>query len=330
MLVLIVSVNGTADYMSDKGETERRMVSILAGGGAYVTGLGKYNDRLFQKLMVEERMDSLPEEIVLGSSRAMQITHEFSRYDRFYNCALFGGYLDDMVAVYGLYEEADAPLKRVVIGIDPWIFKGDKVREYKTLTGQYKNMAVKIGVTVPAGCPVWDKAGRLVSVSRVGESLRNILSHLRQEPGVFAATQDSLNTGATEYPDGSYSVTEAERNATREELTHFDVNRHLSKDFTQLSEYEQELFRKFIYYLKNKGIEVVLVFAPYHPVVWDRVKMSDRMVLETERVVRKLAAENHIEVLGTYDPTIYGLDVMAFINGGHPKKEVFYYVYGKR
>lgn len=328
-LVLVLSVNGAADYLNNRGETERRMVRIIVGG-SYVTGLDKYNDRLFQKLMVEEGMDNLPEEIVLGSSRAMQITHEFSHYDRFYNSALFGGYLDDMVAVYGLYEEAGAPLKRVVIGIDPWIFRGEKVREYRTLAGQYRSMAAKIGVLAPRSCTFWDEAGGLVCVSRVGESFRNILRYLRPEAGMFVATRDSLNTGATEYPDGSYSVTEAERNASREELTHFDVNRHLDKNFTQLSKYEQELFMKFVGYLKNKGIEVVLVFAPYHPVVWERVKISDRMVLETERVVREFAAESNIEVLGTYDPTVYDLDVMAFINGGHPKKEVFYHVYGER
>lgn len=328
VLMVTAGINGTADYMKNCGRTEWRMANIIAGG-SYVTGLAKYNDRLFLKALIGQ-MDSLPQEVVLGSSRVMQITHEFAKYGRFYNSAVFGAQLEDIVGVYGLYEMNGAPLERVIIGIDPWIFRGDSGREYETLNEQFRAICVKIGIPVPLELPLWSRFDKLVSVSKVRESLGYISTMVWSDAGQFVPTKDSLNIGATEYSDGSYSVSEAERNVSREELTHFDMNAHLNKGFTRLSDYQQELFRKFVLYLKGRNMEVVLLFVPYHPLVWERVRVSDRMVLETERVVRKFAADNNIQVLGTYDPAVYKLDVMSFLNGGHPKKEVFDYVFGEK
>lgn len=327
VLMIMIGINGTAAYIKSRGVTERRMADNIAQG-YYVTNLAKYDDRLFQKFLIE-RMDSLPEEIVLGSSRSMQITHQFAVYDKFYNSSLFGAYVDEIAAVYDLYERRGAPLKRVVIGIDPWIFRGDRDREYMTLEQEYKEISARLQVSVLRRSSCWRYVDRLISPSRIGESLRFLAQVIRPDSELFVATLDSLNTGATEYSDGSYSVTEAERKVSREELTVFDVNRHLGHNFTHLSEDEQRFFKKFVLYLKNKGIEVVLVFAPYHPVVWDYVPQADSMVIKTERVVRKFAEENGIEVIGTYDPSVYGLDVTAFINGGHPKKEVFEYLFSE-
>lgn len=52
------------------------------------------------------------------------------------------------------------------------------------------------------------------------------------------------------------------------------------------------------------------------------------MTLETEYVVREFATQNQIEVKGSYNPAVYDLDVQHFLNGGHPKRDVFYPIFG--
>lgn len=319
ILTIVITINIYSKHQDCNGLVEQKMVNTIKSG-YNVTNLSKYNDRMFQKLMIEQ-MDTLPEQIVLGSSRAMQITHNYKSYEHFYNSAVFGGYLEDMLALYAIYEANQAPLKNIIIGIDPWIFKGDENKAGGTLYDRYDYMCSVLQIEIP------NKVSHKISILTDYLSLSNIWPTIQtmvsNKNKLFTPTMDSLCIGETEYIDGSYSVTKDEREASRSELTHIDISHHINKNFIQLNLKEIEIFEKFTLHLQNKGLNITFVFAPIHPVVWQKVLIDDKMVIATEKLVKDFATKHQMEVMGTFDPTIYGFDVMDFINGGHPKRQVF-------
>lgn len=312
------------------GVIEQQMCDNILQG-KYVTNLIKYNDRLFQRLMIAQ-MDSLPCEIVLGSSRAMQITNEFATLHPFYNSAVFGGVLEDIMGVYNMYETHKAPIKRIIIGVDPWIFKEDKTLiESYTLEDDYKEMCHKIGSDSYVTNSLLGYVNQLSNISMLKSTMIGIVKQkIFPDRTLFKPTTDSLNIGETEYTDGAYSVSQQEREQSREKLLNIDVNHHLNHNFTILNQAKIDQFEKFIHYIKTQGKEVILVFAPYHPLVWEQVSTKDPMVIETYNHVTNFAAKNKIEVAGSYDPNIFDFDVIDFINGGHPKKQVFYKILNKK
>lgn len=333
ILLFITGVNSYSWHKYNTGDVEREMVKNILND-KYITNLAQYNDRLFQKLIVEQK-DSLPREIVLGSSRSMQLTHEFATLKPFYNSSVYGGQINDMLAIYNIYEENNAPIERIILNVDPWIFKEDDIVfscSYP-LQDQYFKMCEEIGTKPRYRIGGIDILIHLISLKEFFSSLRSLYRPAgAYEAGavLFKPTTDSLGSGETEYLDGSYSVFEQERNHTREELLAIDADYHINKKFTAFNQSQVREFENFVLYLKNKGVHVVLLFAPFHPLVYERSLTKDKMSLKTERYVKTFAANNNIETLGSYNPHLYNLEVIEFLNGGHPKKTAFYSIFNTK
>jgi len=80
-------------------------------------------------------------------------------------------------------------------------------------------------------------------------------------------------------------------------------------------------FRAVPIQLKQNGITPVLILTPYHPQVFlCASELACRTFKEVETAVRKLAINLHIDVVGSYNPSHFGLVAKDFYDDMHLKE----------
>jgi hypothetical protein len=97
---------------------EREIARVLASG-AMVTDVPNYDDRAIEKFLAALRTERT-EVLMLGSSRMTPMPASAFPGKRFFNAAVQGAVLDDLIGVYGLYDAAGRRPNRVVLNVDPW------------------------------------------------------------------------------------------------------------------------------------------------------------------------------------------------------------------
>ena len=71
-----------------------------------------------------------------------------------------------------------------------------------------------------------------------------------------------------------------------------------------------ELFTKFVQYLQGKGIRVVFLLSPYHPIAYDNAMKNAEHYsgfVATEPLIRRIAKQLDVPVYGSYNPYAMGL-----------------------
>ena len=93
-------------------------------------------------------------------------------------------------------------------------------------------------------------------------------------------------------------------------------------EYPRLGRQMPEIFDRFFAYAKERGVNIVLVLSPYHPLTYDYVtEHADEYkgFLQTEPAVRKLAEKYDFKVFGSYNPhNIPGVTEKDFYDGLHP------------
>ena len=96
-------------------------------------------------------------------------------------------------------------------------------------------------------------------------------------------------------------------------------------DYPRLGKEMPEVFDRFFAYAKERGVNIVILLSPYHPLTYDYVtEHADEFkgFLQTEPAVRKLASKHDIKVFGSYNPhNIPGVTEEDFYDGLHPSSD---------
>ncbi|MDD3324194.1 MAG: hypothetical protein PHN38_03625 [Sulfurospirillaceae bacterium] len=291
--------------------------------GNSVVGLKNYDEKLLQKIIINKFVQE-PDTIVLGSSRSMLVRYDFipkSGDIFYYNHAVSGAVLGDMIDIVKEYKTKGNLPKRIIMGIDPWIFNrvngaenlrnllGMKSLEKKELDGvKYKN---------------------LVNFEYTKE---NVLFFYRnfnhQGQYSIAKNSEGINDyvldkfGSHYYPN----VVDAEIErvlAGEKKQIQVDNRYYELLGFKMLS--NTEVFEQFIHYLKENKVEVVLFLHPYHPEIYPLLLNHDtfRMILKVENYVKDFSQRNDIQILGSYNPSLYEIKKYDYADGQHGKEIVY-------
>jgi len=91
----------------------------------------------------------------------------------------------------------------------------------------------------------------------------------------------------------------------------------LLNNFEPLS--RMELFEDFVRYLQKKKVEVVFVLLPFHPALYKLFNENPeyRIVITLEKSLKDFAIQNHVKLIGSYDPGKYQLEGKDFIDVTH-------------
>ena len=289
----------------------------LLSGKKVAGRLDSYEEREFQRLIVEnypKRRDV----VLIGSSRNMLSRKSLLGGDiDFFNHSLSGPAIEDHIAILGFYKvKGDMP-KTVIFGIDPWMFNKNNglPQWWKSLNRYYQAIITEIykkEMNVSLFQP--EKYLQLVNLEFTKENYK----YLRKRKKLTVTDRIDINNFVRE-PDGSMHFPYGMRFKTDERPNYPPDAKPLPllNNFESLS--GMELFEDFVRYLQKKKVEVVLVLLPFHPALYKLFNENPeyRIVVTVEKRLKDFAFQNHVKLIGSYDPGKYQLEGKDFIDLTH-------------
>jgi hypothetical protein len=329
VLVIVVMVNYFADpaHVFDNGAYEKKLAEYLANG-QNVANVSDYNERLFQKFHVE-KIENRPDVLVIGSSRAMQISSGMFPGFTFFNTGVSNAVIQDYLSIFELYQERGFEPRVLIIGIDPWILNGNNsITRWRELEPEYFKMLERL--TGKADVPwfrrsiIEQRYFMLLSPKYFQRSLRVLF---KPSEKIKYYPVDSMDAEVPiKLSDGSYIYERSFRMKTPNEvhtLALRSIDDYRLANFKELNPGLRNTFELFVKYIKEQNICVIFFLAPYHPVAYKQMIESHdyKIITDVENWVRKVAEENNIKIIGSYNPATCGLKEEDFYDWAHPKRE---------
>lgn len=284
-----------------------------------------YNERLFRKCVIVNGNNDY-DVVVLGSSRVMTIGEEnWDNNLKVINLGVSGGVLEDDMALWHCYiEKMSVTPKMVIIGVDPWLLNrhNGETRWQKNLANDYMIAASSLGFSrqIPQNNEGY---GQLLSKKYTKESWRKWREDV-QPLAIWTRDEKSDEKKSLLFPDGSleYGRSVYQKDSDDEACKYIKDKVYHIEDYKELDVELQAEFIAFVQSIQQMGIEVVLFFPPYHPIVYNHINRSEKYkcVLQAEKWFMKFARDNEIKVIGNYNSIEMGLDGTAFFDGMHLKR----------
>ncbi|MEA9356615.1 hypothetical protein SHI21_10385 [Bacteriovorax sp. PP10] len=329
LLLLIVLANLYIDPANiyRKKSYEDGMGKLLASG-QNVGNFGDCDERLVQKYFIEHLSRPI-DTIILGSSRSMQIGKNIFP-ENVINNSVSGGVLEDYLAIYYNYYMKNTNLKKVVIGIDPWLFngKGQEVR-WQSYEDDVKAMKAKLGEKNHFKFKdlISEKYLNIISLSYFQESILSLFSARKTHD--YIATNEIEADYMIKVSDGRLIYDKKRREISTEKAEEAAKVYGSEKvvygfsDFVEVDPKLKKMLENFIHFMQNKGIKVVIFLSPYHPTTYKMLitRSDTKILLKVSEFLDDLAKRNNVELVGSYNPEDLGLDGGMFFDGMHPKGE---------
>ncbi len=269
------------------------------------------NERIFIKHRIKyENIE--PEAIAIGSSRIMQASSKGTNLELL-NLSVSGASLEDLIAIWELSSNKFNPMY-VLLGADPWIFNINSGQSrWKSLEAEYLTALSKLGLATK---DVTHKQNASTSsLNYLAIKIYDFVNHskIRTDDDSPSLTDKIRKDGSRVYnlAYANKSPEEIKRNALSF-ISYAMSNYEYSKDVRYILE-------KFVSKLKAQNRNVVLVLSPYHPSLYDQMRLEDRKFLEIELIFKDIAMTHGIRLIGSYDPTKVGCSSEDFYDGMHPK-----------
>ena len=272
------------------------------------------DERKFSKFRLEH-LNSKPEILVLGSSRIMQVSGIYLSKDVL-NLSVSGASVEDQITLGILSLKKFTP-KIVYLAADPWLFnKNSGQIRYQSLGKEYLNSLKLLSSQIDIEM-VENNEQRSDSVSMVLDIYRKInlkfssIMPLDSKPGIY----DKIRY------DGSRIYNNKYQNLSKEEIRRGldDLYSYSMLNF-KFDNISYNLYKKFIQFLNSKGIKVILVFSPYNPELYQRLK-SNRSIVFVQKKINELSNGKSISIIGSYDPLKCNCNQQDFFDGMHPKDD---------
>ena len=253
--------------------------------------------------------------VVVGSSRMMQISSE-TIGEPMINFSVSAAIVEDLIAIA---PEAIAKLnsKNIYLAADPWMISlnDGQNNRYKSISSLYDYW--------------FDRASNKKELKNF-LSLKNIKYSEENSKSFLVSLRSKLQLK-------KYSIPIDDRFEAYDKKSYdgvhiynqiFNKNKPHNYDISwfnnSFENFEHDIkaeenFQILINYIKNLNAKVFLILSPYHPKVYSIMKSQKPIFLDIEKKFRDFAYKNNIEIIGSYDPSIYACQSEEFYDGEHPK-----------
>jgi hypothetical protein len=301
---------------------EREIARVLASGGM-VTDVPNYDDRAIAKYLAPLRGERA-EVLMLGSSRMTPMPASAFPGKRFFNAAVQGAVLDDLLGVYGLYDAAGRRPNRVVLNVDPWTESyGGDIGGWGAVGDERATVMRRAGIPVT---PLRDRLALGASKWRTlatPEYFRLAVFSFRHHGAhgvVWRVADHAQNADRTLLPDGTI-VWKETTPAQAVAAAHDFATKGLDERFHDLAHRapgRADAIDKFVRYLNGEGVNVTVLLVPFPPEVYDAaLRLPGRTIADVERDLRATAARAGALVVGSYDPRVAGVAMSDFFDEDH-------------
>ena len=334
------------------GSTEGTVVQLLLSGSG-AEGLNNYDERLVKRHCIYG-ISKDTEVLALGSSRVALVTAEMAGTESFFNLAVTGAGLQDVVAMYGVSVMNGITPERVIIALDPCFvnsnytsfrfdgvlndgyaycltqlmgYSADAVGYDSFVNGKYlAEGAVSSFFDYPL-----EMQQELFSIPYFQSSLQLLLSGTAED--YVRATDLHYTDEASLRPDGSYCYPIAYREAGIAQVTELadsqtwlvgeNKARIIGCEDAQAGDPNLQLFADFVAMLVESGVQVDLLAVPLNPILWQYMQQHERYapIIDSVDFFNRVAEENGCRIAGSFDPAALGAEITDFYDGYHYKPE---------
>lgn len=321
-VILIVNYSIDNAYIF-RTDTTYKKIGRLMSNGKNISNLYNFDEFLTRKYAIKQ-MTVSPEIVSFGSSRSMQVNNSVFNGHKFFNMGVSAISLKELIACYNVINTSGFKPSKIIIGIDYWFFiketKLNRIRENFILDYNTYVILNNLSTTIKQN-NTFDKYVELFNPVYFYENIK----YGRKD---YSITSEIFINEPVLCFDGSYVYSAKKRNSSEQEILN-EARKQSEYDFGSfLHNYSvdiesQKLFEDFILLL-NKKHEVIFFMPPYHPIIEEKLKLSDyKIVSDIENYVRHFALENNLIVMGSFFPSKYkySLSSKDFYDGVHPKRE---------
>jgi len=333
ILGLMVAVNAIVDpaHLYLKSKSYEEGIARILASGHNVANVHNFDHRLVQKYRIAKEK-GLPDMIVLGSSRSMQIGTNIFPDKLVVNNSVPGGSLADYLGILFNYEQKGGIPKTIVFCVDPWVLNPNNVgNDWVSIKEDTYAMLDKLGFPsrkifkAPLISP---KMTNLFSFSYFQTAIQTVFKEGFEGDSYFATDKEIADDYDIELKDGRRSYSKSFRSRSEKEIekTAMDNFTSINKEFYDFQKPDHgmsNILKKLISYLQSKNVTVVFYLAPYHPVVYNTLlsPAKQKVLIEIENNYRDFAKRHDLKILGSYDPSKVGLGGLDFYDDFHASKE---------
>jgi len=271
--------------------------------------------------------------VVIGSSHVMQLSSKrnakFAPYicQSILNLGVSGASIEDHLVLSYLTIKDGAP-KKIVLGIDPWTFAFGKDQRWSSYRDDYLNASSNIlgiqdeNYSPFSNYPGVSKLKNLINMDYTTRSIKSLIKRIKHgvpviadiddlDPAIGGLHEARLNDGSHVY---SSKFIENSKKAD------IPLGGVVYKTEGVLNQKEAiQVYRSLLLYITRQGVTPIFVLTPYHENVWKSADSANvKAMRSTEHIVRSLAAELNLSVIGSYMPQVDGCLSIEFYDFMHP------------
>ena len=265
-----------------------------------------------------EHVRTRPEIVVLGSSRSAQIPQDWFGHRTFLNASMFAADLLAEVAIFEKCLETGKTPRLVLLELNPTLKFDDKTRVWPALASSFRHALLRYRIFPPIffSGPLTLDTVRWDSNLVLGRNLWHV-SDVMATGGYLAHPDGSLQWGTTER-GASPDVVERE---VRMETQNLDPKYRQWRTSSHPDWFDVRILRAFLDDLHTRGIRVVTLLVPIHPIAYEAYHRQGGY---DDTWIRKEMAGRGIEVVGAYSPTQVGAGKGDFFDDVHVHAEVLH------
>ncbi len=321
-----------AQEIEDKklNQYERDAALALLSGQSLVR-FDQMNERLVQQMVIENMGEPL-NTVAIGSSRILQLSAETVGTDSFYNLGMSGAdYRDIMNSVYLLDKSGVLP-ENLIIGLDPWIFNPEALHSLASGELFAEFLQLRLGYESDQEPPILEDtlttSEGMMPDMFWGQFNRWVHDEWEGTPPPIIEEDIYDSSFMVKLPDGSALYPPHFRNDSQSNIN--DRAFLESATFLHMDGYVEpdadliEVFERFISYLKDNNVNVIIVLSPYHPYMYQHAFENAEQYpgfFLTEPWITDFALQNNIPLYGSYNPAVAGTVYSDFYDGLHVKRE---------
>lgn len=335
LLFLLLGTILVINYFVDASQVittkSSKDMARLALSGKIVAVPKNYNERVFQVSIIEQ-MKTMPETIVIGSSRGMYLGKDITGFDHIYNHCVSGACMEDYYALLGLYDKKFAKLpKRIILEVSPWVFFEENPDSRWSENITYRSACKDFYENVNKEKLVRAKLKKENPYLSVPYFQYNIETIKEKGRKAFTTSPAQVSTDISEpadYPDGTirYAVSLEKPNLQRlkkVKSTNRGVAYQNVHKMKRIGMQQKRDFERLINYLLAKDVKVTFYLQPFSVTQCKFIyeKNTNPVFKDVEKYLIEIGPRKGITVIGSYKAQNFGLSDNQFIDFMHLDKE---------
>ena len=296
-----------------KGSSEYRLAQeLLENEKVYAKNL---NRRIFNKYRVYlEKIE--PDIIVIGSSRLNAIGNDVFINQKVLNLQVESAMIEDQITMTMMALEKFKPNK-IILGADPWLFNQSykdwrKTNRWKIYSKEYQNSLFTIynnKQEIKISDNEWINQN-LKGYQKVLEKFYRMVNLNNKQNSLSKKNTESVISKIGR--DGKTDLLTKKRKIKKERIDNQYLNPY------KLSVDKYNLYVKFIKFLQDQNIEVILFLTPFHNESYNLTAKENSKLINIQKQFKDIGYNNSIKILGSYNPDEVGCTNEEFIDFLHP------------